>query len=90
MAMIKRLLCLFVLEIRACFPQSSNDNRLPSLKTCTHESNYGFENNTSSLIVGGVNAKKNEWPFIVRLIIREPDTYGLCGGTVIDNNWILR
>ena len=87
MAMIKRLLYLFVLQVRACFPKSSN---LPSLKTCTHESNYGFENSTSSRIVGGVNAEKNEWPFIVRLEVEIRDYYSLCGGTVIDNYWILR
>ena len=100
------LLCFFVLQVRACFPKSSDDNRLPSedkvaltnllpsLKTCTHESNYGvgrsFENGTNSRIVGGVYAKNNEWPFLVRLVIRTYDNYALCSGTVIDNNWILR
>ena len=110
MAMIKRLVCFFVLQVQACFPQSSDDirlpsedkfnlvipltNRLPSLKTCTHESNYGitrsFENGTNSRIVGGVNAKENEWPFLVRLDVRMFDGIGLCSGTVIDNYWILR
>ena len=90
MAMIKRLLCFFVLHVQACFSQSSNNNRLPSLQTCTHESNYGFENDTNSRIVGGTNAKKNEWPFIVRLEVETRDYFALCSGTVVDNYWILR
>lgn len=67
---------------------SRNKDRLPSLKTCTHESNY---NTTVSRIVGGVYAKENDWPFLVRLDITDfSGNEYLCGGTIIDNYWILR
>ncbi|CBY15920.1 unnamed protein product [Oikopleura dioica] len=87
MTVIKRLLCFYILHARASFV-SRNKDRLPSLKTCTHESNY---NTTVSRIVGGVYAKENDWPFLVRLDITDfSGNEYLCGGTIIDNYWILR
>ncbi|CBY06791.1 unnamed protein product [Oikopleura dioica] len=41
-------------------------------------------------IVGGVVAEENQWPWITRLSLRDADGNAyLCGGTVIDNNWVL-
>ena len=74
-------------QVEACLKQS--ESNLPSLETCTHESNFGKQEGDGSKIVGGVTAKKNQWPFIARLTIGFDGGEALCGGTVIDNNWIL-
>ena len=71
----------------------ANDN-LPSLKTCTHESNYGYRAQYSPRIVGGIEAKENQWPFIVDLSFIRSDygedfAYHICAGTIIDNYWVL-
>ena len=42
--------------------------------------------NPTDRIVGGVEAKKNSWPWIARLSI--DGRYG-CGGTIIDEKTIL-
>ena len=85
--MIKYIAFLFVLDVRA-------DSNLPSLATCTHESNYGYRSHNDSKIVGGIIAKENQWPFIVNLfhfveVGNSVEIKGFCGGTVIDNYWVL-
>ncbi|CAG5110603.1 Oidioi.mRNA.OKI2018_I69.chr2.g4987.t1.cds [Oikopleura dioica] len=75
---------------QACF--RTNLDNLPNLETCSHELN--FERKTLpkvnvTKIVGGINAKNNQWPFITRLTVETDAGQALCGGTIIDNNWIL-
>ena len=41
-------------------------------------------------IVGGMEAKKNEFPWQAWLIMaQEGAAYGACGGSLINNQWIL-
>ena len=64
---------------------------IPSLQTCTHESNFDGRFANSTKIVGGITAGENQWPYLVRLIIENQNGQQmLCGGTVIDNKWVLR
>ena len=88
--MVKFLLIFNFLQVgvEACL--ATSEKKLPSLQTCTHESNFGKKNENDAKIVGGVTAQKNQWPFIARLTIGFDDGQdALCGGTVIDNNWVL-
>lgn len=86
--MIKFLLIFNFLQVEACLRTS--EKKLPSLQTCTRESNYGKKLGSDAKIVGGVTAEKNQWPFIARLTIGFDDGQeSLCGGTIIDNNWVL-
>ena len=77
----------------------------PSIQGCTREENFpaavtevrkgkekrsaNVEKESSTRIIGGVNAGENEWPWIVRLILISSDSESQCGGTIIDNNWVL-
>ena len=74
----------------------------PSLQGCTREQNFPAEHLMRSYgmkptvkkevtprIVGGTNAGANEWPWIVRLRLSISGLNGQCGGTIIDNNWVL-
>ena len=36
-------------------------------------------------IVGGLEAKENSWPWIVRVQVKVGSQSYLCGGTIIDN-----
>ena len=86
--MVKFVLIFQLLQVEACLRAS--DKNLPSLQKCTHESNFGSKNGDEAKIVGGKTAEKNQWPFIARLTIGFDDGQeSLCGGTIIDNNWVL-
>ena len=88
MIMIKFLLIFNFLQVEACLRTS--EKKLPSLQTCTRESNFGKKLGNDAKIVGGVTAEKNQWPFIARLTIGFDDGQeSFCGGTIIDNNWVL-
>merc|ERR1719223_1035127 len=88
MTMITFLLIFNFLQVEACLRTS--EKKLPSLQTCTRESNFGKNRGNDAKIVGGVTAEKNQWPFIARLTIGFDDGQeSLCGGTIIDNNWVL-
>ena len=86
-----KMIRFFLLGLaQACF--RTNLDNLPSLETCSHELN--FERKTlpkvnATKIVGGINAKNDQWPFISRLTVETDAGQGLCGGSIIDNNWIL-
>ncbi len=43
----------------------------------------------SGRIVGGTNATAGAFPWMVQLSISTPDGAGLCGGTLIQSNWVL-
>ena len=52
--------------------------------------------NNNQRIVGGIDAVANTWPWIVRLMFQtdamvtaNSNSYYSCGGTIIDENWIL-
>ena len=47
--------------------------------------------NTGNRIAGGIEAKKNSWPWIVNLRFEDgKSAYGsFCGGTIIEKNWVL-
>ena len=85
------MITLFLLGLtQACF--SASEDSFPALETCTHEMNFekdALPKVNSSKIIGGINAKDNQWPFITRLSIKKEDGRYLCGGTIIDNHWIL-
>ena len=62
-------------------------NSIPNLNTC---------DNNNQRIVGGIDAVANTWPWIVRLMFQtdamvtaNSNSYYSCGGTIIDENWIL-
>ncbi|XP_051860477.1 serine protease 1-like [Drosophila albomicans] len=40
-------------------------------------------------IFGGEIADKGQFPYIVSLLIRKGNHSGVCGGSIIDHNWIL-
>ena len=40
-------------------------------------------------IVGGIEANRNSWPWIVRLNVQIDNSFYLCGGTIIDDQTIL-
>ena len=77
----------------------------PSIQGCTREENFpaavsevrkgkgkrsaNVEKESSTRIIGGVNAGENEWPWIVRLKLMIMGSESQCGGTIIDNNWVL-
>ena len=61
----------------------------PTFQTCNHEANFGKTEVNGTKIVGGVSANENQWPFIARLTVKFSAGEGLCGGTIIDNNWVL-
>ena len=61
----------------------------PTFQTCNHEANFGRAEVNGTKIVGGVSANENQWPFIARLTVKFSAGEGLCGGTIIDNNWVL-
>ena len=40
-------------------------------------------------IIGGVDADKNSWPWLVQLdIYQRSGVTDNCGGTIIDDNWV--
>jgi secreted trypsin-like serine protease len=43
----------------------------------------------TEMIVGGVEAKEGEYPWQVRLYSTMDDNIGFCGGSIIDDRWIL-
>ena len=64
--------------------EALTDEITPNLETC----------GGNARIVNGVNANPNSWPWIVRLLFQnaedaESGAVGLCGGTIINNEWIL-
>ena len=64
------------------------------LTTCDAHSSVTQRSNGSNRIVGGEAAVTNSWPWIVRLILyfgagTASESIGSCGGTIIDENWIL-
>ena len=61
----------------------------PTFQTCNHEANFGKTKVNGTKIVGGMSANENQWPFIARLTVKFSAGEGLCGGTIIDNNWVL-
>jgi len=65
------------------------DKNFPTFETCSHEANFGKKELNGTKIVGGVNANENQWPFITRLTVQFSTGQGLCGGTIIDKNWVL-
>lgn len=65
------------------------DKNFPTFETCSHEANFGKKEVNGTKIVGGVNANENQWPFITRLTVQFSTGQGLCGGTIIDKNWVL-
>jgi len=88
MTMVKFLLIFNFLQVEACLRTS--EKKLPNLQTCTRESNFGKKAENDAKIVGGITAENNQWPFITRLTIGFDDGQeALCGGTIIDNNWVL-
>ena len=40
-------------------------------------------------IVGGTEATKGSWPWQAQLLTRSNSQYYLCGGTLVDNNWVV-
>ena len=55
---------------------------------------YNFENVSSWRIVGGQKANSSEWPWQVALrkeitLSGEPFVLSTCGGSLINQNWIL-
>jgi secreted trypsin-like serine protease len=41
------------------------------------------------MIVGGVPASDNEWPWQIRMYENADDKWGFCGGSLIDSQWVL-
>lgn len=46
-----------------------------------------FEENSNSKIVGGVNASKGQFPYIVSLRYTK-DNKHFCGASIVNENWI--
>ena len=59
--------------------EALSDKINPDLETC----------GSSARIVNGVNANPNSWPWIVRMSFSNTEGAYRCGGTIIDNEWIL-
>ncbi|CBY12286.1 unnamed protein product [Oikopleura dioica] len=75
------------------------------LQGCTRNQNYPaeitqtikkeqatkkFDQEEPVRIIGGVSAEANQWPWIARLRMMDSSgNAGRCGGTVVDNNWVL-
>ena len=64
--------------------EALSDKITPDLETC----------GSSARIVNGVNANPNSWPWIVSLSFQNDDqvergTVSSCGGTIINNEWVL-
>lgn len=51
--------------------------------------NVAFVHDIRRLIVGGAQASKEDWPFIVRLYRGPSDRVGVCGGTLIAPSTVL-
>ena len=81
-------------SVHGCFRRGRNapppefealtDEITPNLETCRG----------SARIVNGVTANANSWPWIVRLEFQtaehaEAGLVSNCGGTIIDNEWVL-
>ena len=81
-------------SVHGCFRRGRNapppefealtDEITPNLETC----------GGSARIVNGVTANPNSWPWIVRLAFQKAEDIesgkaGRCGGTIIDNEWVL-
>ena len=49
----------------------------------------GLSCNANTRIVGGVTSKSGEWPWIVKLDVSIDGYLYDCGGTIIDDEWIL-
>ena len=64
--------------------EALSDKITPDLETC----------GSSARIVNGVNANPNSWPWIVFIAFQnaedvESGVYGVCGGTILNNEWVL-
>ena len=76
-------------------PMSNNmetgTDRLQVNEACKLTENFGARliGNESSKIVNGSVAQRGAWPWIVRMSFRFQNGSGLCGGSIIDNEWIL-
>ena len=63
-------------------------HQIPDNLRCMKNNYSGesFVRNSDDRIVGGMEAQRNSWPWIVRLnIIREDGDEGSCGGTILDD-----
>ena len=75
---------------------TTTDTNAPEFKPLTPSITPGLGScgNTGNRIVGGQDAQVNSWPWIVSLGFQDASLVGLsgaylCGGTIIDNGWIL-
>ena len=59
--------------------EALSDQITPDLETC----------GSSARIVNGVNANPNSWPWIVHLLFQDNESEGVCGGTIINSEWVL-
>ena len=76
-------------------PMSNNmetgTDRLQVNGACGITENFGSRlvGSESNKIVNGSVAQRGAWPWIVRMSFRFQNGSGLCGGSIIDNEWIL-
>ena len=61
----------------------------PTPSTCGHTIYYNNGENLNAGIVGGQEAKQFEYPWLVRLRIISGSQNFLCGGVLIDRQWVL-
>ena len=67
----------------------SGNSRIPTGLECSKTPSMmrmAPEDRTDDRIVGGMEAVKGSWPFVVRLVINNS---WLCGGTILDDRTIL-
>jgi len=59
-------------------------NRLPATQHCAVMTNTRKDLGKNR-IVGGLNARKNNWPFIVSINLHGSS----CGGSILNDKWII-
>merc|ERR1719209_52269 len=71
--------------------QARTDHISQCLNTCGNEGNNHGESRTSKWerIINGQVPKQNAWPFLVKLQFWHGEEGSLCGGTVLNNRWVI-
>ncbi|CAK8695093.1 unnamed protein product [Clavelina lepadiformis] len=72
----------------SCTERPGFFNKYQSSECCAavEETSCGSDSLTSGRIVGGRSAKVGGWPWMVYVLI---DSSFICGGTLIDENWVI-
>lgn len=69
----------------------TGSNRLQFDSMCSLNANFARKlvEGDDNKIVNGQMAQANSWPWIVRMSFRFAAGSGLCGGSIIDDEWVL-